>query len=336
MDSLTQIVLGAAVGEVALGRKLGNRAMLWGALAGTIPDLDVLAKSFTDDLTANEWHRGFSHSILFSVLLAPVMGWLWPKLFPGSRADQADWTKLFFWGLFTHPLLDVFTTWGTQLFWPFDIRLAIKSVNVVDPLYTIPFLICLLIAVWFRREKPVRRKLAIAGLVYSSTYLIVLLGVKWNMHQSMKGAILEHGIEIERLTVQPTFANGLLWYGTVENQEEYVLTLRSVMDEGPFDEFFRYKKNLELRRKLQDNKTFRRLENLSTGYYLVEGGSDSFDFSDLRFGKMTFTPAPDFVFKYNVTRKGDSYHVKQGEPPRDGMKDFLRSLWTRLWGRRGG
>ena len=64
MDSLTQIVLGAAVGEVVLGRKVGNKAMLWGAIAGTIPDLDVYQSLFFDSLTTNELHRGFSHSIL--------------------------------------------------------------------------------------------------------------------------------------------------------------------------------------------------------------------------------------------------------------------------------
>ena len=42
MDSLTQVVLGAAVGEAALGKKIGNRAIVWGGIAGTIPDLDVL------------------------------------------------------------------------------------------------------------------------------------------------------------------------------------------------------------------------------------------------------------------------------------------------------
>jgi len=42
MDSITQIVLGAAVGDAVLGKKIGNRAMVWGAIAGTIPDLDVL------------------------------------------------------------------------------------------------------------------------------------------------------------------------------------------------------------------------------------------------------------------------------------------------------
>ena len=74
MDSLTQIVLGAAVGEAVLGKKIGNRAMLWGAIAGTIPDLDVFVRYFTDPITATEMHRGFSHSLVFAVLMAPILG----------------------------------------------------------------------------------------------------------------------------------------------------------------------------------------------------------------------------------------------------------------------
>ena len=80
MDSLTQIVLGAAVGEAVLGRKVGNKALLYGAIAGTIPDLDVISRSFVDTVTALEFHRGFTHSIVFSVLFAPVFGWLVSRL----------------------------------------------------------------------------------------------------------------------------------------------------------------------------------------------------------------------------------------------------------------
>ncbi|MGB2760309.1 MAG: metal-dependent hydrolase, partial [Maribacter stanieri] len=76
MDSLTQIVLGAAVGEAVLGKKVGNKAMLYGAIAGTIPDLDVITRYFLDTVTATEWHRGVSHSIFFSIVFAPIFGWL--------------------------------------------------------------------------------------------------------------------------------------------------------------------------------------------------------------------------------------------------------------------
>lgn len=140
MDSLTQIVLGAAVGEAVLGRKVGNKAMLYGAIAGTIPDLDTFVGAFTDPVTAIEIHRGFSHSILFAVLFAPIFGFLISKIERKSSAGWQDWSKLMFWGLLTHPVLDAFTTWGTQLFWPLEIRLAFKNIFVIDPLYTLPYL----------------------------------------------------------------------------------------------------------------------------------------------------------------------------------------------------
>lgn len=110
MDSLTQIILGAAVGETVLGRKVGNKAMLYGAIAGTIPDLDVLARQFTDTVTALSVHRGFTHSILFSVVFAPMFGWVVSRY--ERLKDFKAWSWLFFWAFITHPLLDANTTWG--------------------------------------------------------------------------------------------------------------------------------------------------------------------------------------------------------------------------------
>ena len=81
MDSLTQIVLGAAVGEVVLGKKIGNRAMIWGAIGGTIPDLDVLANLFMNDLDAMSVHRGITHSIFFSVVAPVFFAWLLAHLY---------------------------------------------------------------------------------------------------------------------------------------------------------------------------------------------------------------------------------------------------------------
>ncbi|MEM6397543.1 MAG: metal-dependent hydrolase [Bacteroidota bacterium] len=87
MDSLTQIVLGAAVGEAMLGRKLDNRAMLWGGIAGTLPDLDVLANMATDPISALVYHRSFTHSIAFAALAAPIMGWATYLLYKRSSSE---------------------------------------------------------------------------------------------------------------------------------------------------------------------------------------------------------------------------------------------------------
>lgn len=81
MDSLTQIVLGASVGEAVAGKKLGNRAMVWGAIAGTIPDLDVLLNPWLDTVQQLSFHRSLTHSFLFALLMSPVLGWLLHRLY---------------------------------------------------------------------------------------------------------------------------------------------------------------------------------------------------------------------------------------------------------------
>ena len=121
MDSLTQIVLGASVAEATLGKKIGNKAIFLGAIAGTIPDLDIVMRFFVDDLSASVMHRGFSHSLIFPFIIAPILGVLCKKIYSDlDNVSQFEWNKMFFLTLLTHPLLDAQTTWGTQLFWPFE------------------------------------------------------------------------------------------------------------------------------------------------------------------------------------------------------------------------
>ena len=146
MDSLTQIVLGASVAEATLGKKIGNKAIVLGAIAGTIPDLDIVTRFFVDDLTASVMHRGFSHSLIFPFIAAPILAWILNKTYPKyQNVSYFDWLKMFFLAIITHPLLDAQTTWGTQLFWPFEWRVALDIIFIIDLLYTIPFLCFLFI-----------------------------------------------------------------------------------------------------------------------------------------------------------------------------------------------
>ena len=146
MDSLSQIVLGAAVGNEILGKKLGNKAILYGAIVGTIPDLDVLVGKFLDPLTAVEIHRGFSHSVVFFLLLSPILGSIIKHLERKKEVSFKQATLFAYFGLQTHALLDFFTTWGTQLLWPLEQRFSLQSIFVIDPIYTLPFLFCLIVS----------------------------------------------------------------------------------------------------------------------------------------------------------------------------------------------
>lgn len=84
MDSVSQIVLGAAVGEAVLGRKLGNKAMFWGAVGGTIPDLDIITKPLMSEVESLAFHRGISHSFFFAIIAGLLFGWLIHKLYQSS------------------------------------------------------------------------------------------------------------------------------------------------------------------------------------------------------------------------------------------------------------
>ena len=164
MDSLTQIVLGAACGEAVLGKKIGNKALLFGAIGGTIPDLDVFVGGwiYGNEIDAMLFHRGFMHSIFFSVAASFILGWLTYKLYNTGRrlntTTKRNWVNLFFWSLFTHPILDCFTPYGTQLFAPIsNYRVAFNNIAVVDPVYTLPFLLCLIVLMFFGRTSVKRQ-----------------------------------------------------------------------------------------------------------------------------------------------------------------------------------
>src|SRR5690606_19667929 len=221
MDSVTQIVLGAAVGEAVLGKKIGNKAMLLGAIAGTIPDLDVLASHFTDTVTVLEIHRGFTHSIVFAIAFGLFFGWLlslWDK-----RATLKQWSWFWFLCFVTHPLLDAHTTWGTQLFWPFDLRLEYKNIFVIDPLYTLPFLVFVILAMFQKRESAKRRKFNNLGLIVSSAYMLVTIILKGITYLKFENALEEQNIAYVEMDTKPSPLNTILWTANVETEDAFLI-----------------------------------------------------------------------------------------------------------------
>ncbi|MHC4506325.1 MAG: metal-dependent hydrolase [Planctomycetota bacterium] len=138
MDSLTQTALGAAIAQAGFRRRLGGKGVAVGALAGLLPDLDMLAGLFGDEWTTLTHHRGLTHSLLAAPGLAAGAGylaWRWA----GRTGRLGRWVHLVFWVVFTHSLLDWCTTYGTMLFYPLTFRrFANDAVAIIDPLYSLP------------------------------------------------------------------------------------------------------------------------------------------------------------------------------------------------------
>lgn len=338
MDSLTQIVLGAAVGEAVLGKKVGNRAMLWGAIAGTIPDLDVILRFITDPVTATEMHRGFSHSLVFSLLLAPILGWLVHWIHRKREATRSGWSWLFFWSLVTHPLLDMHTTWGTQFFWPFEPRVAYKNIFVVDPLYTVPFLVLLVIAMCYKRSNPKRRFYNNLGLYISTFYMLLTLVFKWYSYAEFKNKLIKEGIDYVEMDTRPTPFNSILWNAQVETKTGFRMAYYSLFDSKEVIFSKEMPKNHELLDPYRNQKVIKQLIKISAGWYMIEKGEDGvLFFVDLRFGQLGFdADQSPFLWRFELIpdAQGKIKAEKIGPDMTKvgGYGDAFGSLWDRIWG----
>ena len=331
MDSLTQIVLGIATAELVAGKKLQNKTFLYGAVLGTIPDLDIIVGKFMSDVNGVAIHRGLSHSILFFLFLSPIFGWVISKIEKNSISFKST-SLLAFWCLATHVFLDIFTSWGTQILWPLDYRFALKTIFVIDPLYTIPLFISL-IFIWRNKEFLVRRKYLIRGLVISSSYLLLTCFLKLFAVHKFEKALQNQKLNYQEIIVKPTAFNCILWNANISTSKGYYLADYSLFDSQPI-RFTFYPKNLKLEEKLVNSYDFQQLKKISEGWYLVSEQNNCLFFNDLRFGLLNDNPEnPQFAFSYQMIPMSDGIYWAEEVPKakRDG-KALLKKIFTRLKG----
>jgi inner membrane protein len=279
--------------------------MLYGAVAGTIPDLDVLLNFVTDEISATAMHRGFSHSLLFCMLLAPLLGWLLFKLDRKQKVSLKQWTLMFFLVLVTHPILDSHTTWGTQFFWPFQIRFAFNNIFVIDPLYTLPFLILVLAAMFYKRTRIRRRRLNNLALILSSGYLLLTLIFKGISFYQFKKELSRQNIDYLSLVTKPTPLNTILWNAQIETEIGYRIAYYSLFDKKPISFDSEKPKGHNLLTPYKNQEDIKTIIELSRGFYFVEEVEDGFIYTDMRFGQYGFTEDAPYVWQYKLTKKQD-------------------------------
>ena len=232
MDSITQAVLGASIQGALLGRWQGRRALLYGAMLGTLPDLDVII-DYGDAVADMTYHRGFSHSLFVLSALALALTLLIRKLRPDPGYSARRLFLTLWLVLITHPLLDAFTSYGTQLLWPLQTPpVAWSSVFIIDPLYTLPLLVAVIVGlVRGLRDRP--QWLAISALCLSTVYLASTLGGKWMAEQRVQTVLAQRGIQADMLFSTPTPFNSLLWRVIVIEGEDYHEALVGWLDDAP-------------------------------------------------------------------------------------------------------
>ena len=339
MDSITQIVLGAACGEAILGKKIGNRALLFGAIGGTIPDLDVFIGKllFNNEIDSMAFHRGFMHSFLFAILGSIAFGalvfWLYNRGKRYGMTTQKEWMWLFLASIFTHPILDSFTAYGTQLFAPFsNYRVAFNNISVADPLYTFPFLVLLIVVMFLKRHSSKRRLFLQLGLGVSSLYMMLTIVNKYHVNGVYKRALAEEQIDYLRFQTQPTILNNFLWYGIAETADYYFVGFYSILDASPtVSKWHKLSKNHNLIGYMP--KDLETLSWFSGGYYSLSETSDpnTFLYKDLRYPMMDENDPNSTIFKFTITKKEDRWEAAPFSAP-DVNRGSLDSFWTRLKG----
>ncbi len=296
MDSITQLALGAAVGEATAGKQVGRRALLWGAICGTLPDLDVFIP-LGDAVRDFTYHRSFSHSLFVLAALTPLLVWLILKLHPNTREHKRRWFALVYLVFATHVLLDSFTVYGTQIFWPLvTTPMTWSSIFIIDPLYTLPLLIGIIAALIAGRRWSWGYTINTIGLMLSTGYLVWTLGAKWHVENVVRNAIAGQNITNVKVLTTPTPFNSLLWRVLMVDDTNYYEGFYSVLDKDKTIRFEPYLRSLDLVKPLTDSWPMQRLQWFTKDFYAAGVVNNSIIITDLRMGT-----EPEYVFGFQQT-----------------------------------
>jgi len=332
MDSVSQIALGAAISVGVMGRRTAIwKAALWGGIAGTLPDLDAVI-NHGDAILNMVRHRAESHSLLYLTLLAPVLGWGLARL-QGQVGLWRRWTLAFWLVLFTHPLLDVMTVYGTRLLIPFTERpYGVGSIFIIDPLYTLPLLLGLGAALVLKSSRGLRWNLV--GLAVSTIYLAWGVAVQTYVTQIAQASLKESGILADRLLVNPTAFNSVLWRLVAMTPDYYYEGFRSLLDDKPQITWRQYPRCDALALAHQDNAGIAAIAKFSHGFYSVGQQDGRLTVMDLRMGQ-----EPYYFFRFDVGQAGDAKSAPQTQGTvsrpvgqRPDVGSALPWLWARLKG----
>lgn len=328
MDSITQAVLGASLQGALLGRWQGRKALFYGAALATLPDLDVIIH-YADAVEAMTYHRGFSHSLFVLSGLALLLTWLVRRAHPhpGYSAQRLFLTLWLV--LITHPLLDAFTSYGTQLFWPFTpTPTAWSSIFIIDPLYTLPLLLAVGAGLLFGLRDKTAKGPALA-LALSTLYLGFTLAGKFMAEQRVETELARQGIQAEALFSTPTPFNSLLWRVIVLEGEHYHESLVGWFDQDA-PQLNRLPRGSALAGALADSPAHARLAWFTAGFLRYDQLDQHLVVTDLRLGMTGFHP---FRFDF-ATQSNGQWQLRQPVarwPVERGDWSRLGLLWARIW-----
>jgi len=340
VDSISQFALGATIGEPTLGKSLGRRAMLFGGLLGTLPDMDVLVR-YADAVAGFTYHRSWSHSLFVLALASPVIAWLFfravPKRWlvkeyhPHAQADSLTylrWLFFVFLVLLSHPVLDAFTVYGTQIFWPLRVNpVAWGSLFIIDPLYTLPLLISLVVAYRCRSRAGTA---ALVGLAISTGYIALSLASQQHARAIALASLERQNLAADNVLVAPAPLS-VLWRIVSMDGDKYHEGFYSLFDQEVDMRFATYDSHRDIIDENLDHWPVARLDWFTNGFIAADSKNDQLIINDLRMGVES-----SYVFRFRVGRWANSaFQADQSVlMPVEMNTERLRQILHRAWDER--
>jgi inner membrane protein len=307
LDSITQAALGACVTALCVPPEHRRKALVAGAMLGTLPDLDVFI-DFGDAVRNFTYHRGFSHS-LFILPGAAVLIWMvLRRWWAPVRAAPRPWLVAILLALVTHPLLDAHTAYGTQLLWPLEpTPTSWSTLFIIDPLYTLPLLAGVMV-IAVRGGRPAAHTVLAASLALSCAYL----GWSWTgktiVERHARASLAEAGIAYTAMFSTPTPLNSFLWRVVVLTDDGYAEGFDSLLiDEGRM-RFSTYTSDTVALAAAGDIWAVQRLRWFAGDFVRADVIDQRLVITDLRMGL-----EPDYVFRHVVAEQGNPHW--QAIPP---------------------
>lgn len=335
MDSLTHIALGACMGEAFAGKTVGRKAMLWGVLAQSVPDIDFLA-AFWMNTTGNLLaHRGFTHSILFCLLLTPLLAFFAERWHRPHNISYTRWFMFLGSVIFVHLFLDAFNNYGVGWFEPFShYRISFNVIYVADPFFSIWPGIALVALLVLKRKHEKRVFWWRFGLGLSFVYLSYCVINKAIINAAIKKSFALQQLPHQRYFSTPAPLQNWLWFVVAGNDSGYHVGYRSVFDSKPTIAYTYFPRNDSLLQTVKNDEDLHRLVRFSQQYYTIEKFSDTLVFNDLRFGQVIGwqDPHEKFAFHYYLQYPDDNTLVVQRGRFAKWDGQTLHVLWKRIKG----
>lgn len=333
MDSLTHIAVGACVGEAFFEKGFGKKALFWGALAQSIPDVDFLAGFWlgtSENLLA---HRGFTHSILFALLIIPAFAMTADRVHRPHDIMFRKWLWFFSAEVFLHLFLDGFNNYGVGWFEPFSHhRFSFNAIYVADFFFSIWPGIAFVMLLILKRYQPSRRFWWKFGLFLPLVYLCYCSYNKITINNDVKDILKKQNIAYTRYFTTPAPLQNWLWFVVAGNDSGYNVGYRSVFDRKKEISFQYFPRNDSLLRSAEDPEEVQRLIRFSQQFYTVEKWNDTLVFNDLRFGQVIgwVDPHEKMAFHYFLKQGADNKLVVQrgrfAKWDKESIKAMLRKI----------